>query len=560
MAKMIPLFSNSITCFEDLSNELLCEIFEYLNISEIDQTFSALNQRYANLIRHSNLPIKLNFSSILKSTYEKYYNDTVLSYRHRIHSIYLTNPFIFDRLSFSLFPRLQVLILENISEEKLQKIFHESPHLSILMIKLADVLRNANTLYEQILRLPILQYCKISVEKRFSISPFQIFNQQFSVIKQLVINHQCHLNDLVILSSSLPELHRLSCTNLIGLRSEYIDFQPMILNNLTHLSFKVENLSFDHLELFFINLTHQIHIFYFSTNYQVDYFNASRWENLISSKLPKLRLFNLQIKSEETTSTVIPYISINQFMSSFWLTRQWYFRYDYQPTYAALYSIHPYRSIHYELNSCSFEETSPCQISKIFSSVNHLIHRGDISTRTNLLSFPYITDLTIVDYSNRSMHSISTNFDRFISLTKLYKLSIDHRSICVTQLIDLLYFSPQIQILSVHSLSFSKVKLTSIEQTKTFQTISQQNQIRKITLKDCSSPQIIRFFSQLCPRLHQMIIDSNRYGFFPELDLRFFGAPLLCFLNFQGSIHRIQSHIQGRSSVELIGTNLYVWS
>lgn len=560
MAKMTPSLCDSITYFEDLSNDLLCEIFEYFNISEIDQIFPALNQRYANLVYHSNLPIKLNLSCISKSTYEKYYNHTVLSYQHRIHSIYLTNPFIFDQLSFSLFPRLQVLILENITVERLAKIFCESPHLSLLSIKLADVLKNASTLYEQILRLPMLQYCKISGEKRFSALPLQIFDQQFSVIKQLVISYQCNMNDLMILSFSLPQLHRLSCTNLIGLWSEYTHFQPIILNNLTHLSFKVENLSFDHLELFFTNLTHQLQVFNFSTDYQVDYFSARRWEDLISSKLPKLRLFNLQIKSKETTLTAVPYVSINQFTSSFWLKRQWYFRYEYQPTHAVFYSIHPYRSIHYELNSCSIEETFPCQTSKIFPSVNHLIHRGNISTRTNVVSFPCLTDLTIVDYSNPSMHSVSTIFDRFISLTKLYKLSIDHQSFCVTQLIDLLYFSPHIQILSVHSLSFSKVSPKSIKETETFQTISKQNQIRKITLKDISYSQIIDFFNQLCPRLQQMIVGCNQYRFFPRLDLQSFGAPFLCFLNFRGSIDRIRSHTTESHSIELIGTNLYVWS
>lgn len=555
----VILFDNSVTCFEDLSNEIVCEIFEYLNISEIQQSFVLLNERFSNLILYSNLPIKLNFSSILQSTYEKYSNDIVFPYRHRIHSINLMNPFIFDQLSFSLFPRLQILILENMSSEKVEKIFDECPNLSLLLIQLMDVLKNANTLYEKILRLPLLQYCKISREKQLFILPLQMFSPQLSALKQLVINHQYGMNDLVILLSYLPELHRLSCTNLIGFNFEYINIQPIILNNLRNLSFKVENLTFDKLELFFMNVTHQVEVFYFSADYQIDYFNAPRWENLILLKLPKLRLFNLRIKSEETSLRRIPYISINQFMSSFWFTRQWYFRYEYQATYAILYSIHPHRSIHYELNYRSSEETSPCPTSKIFSSVKHLIHRGDISARKNLVSFPFISELSIVDYSNRSMDSISTNLDRFISLNKLIKLSIDHRLFCVTQLIDLLYFCPLIQILSVDSLSFSKVKSTSIEQTETFKTISKQNQIRKITLKDHSDVQMIEFFNKLCPRLHQMIIDSNQYNIFSRLNLGSIGATLLCFLNFHRLIHPIRSQIQGPYSMQVIGTNLYIW-
>ncbi|CAF4272180.1 unnamed protein product, partial [Adineta steineri] len=78
--------TKSVSYFEDLSNDIIYEIFEYFDFDYIYETFSNLNQRFVNLIINSNLPIKINISSISKPIFQRYYTDIIIPYRHRIKS------------------------------------------------------------------------------------------------------------------------------------------------------------------------------------------------------------------------------------------------------------------------------------------------------------------------------------------------------------------------------------------------------------------------------------------------------------------------------------------
>ena len=197
--------------------------------------------------------------------------------------------------------------------------------------------------------------------------------------------------------------------------------------------------------------------------------------------------------------TTIPRISINQFRSSFWLERKWYFRYEYEYSSVAFYSIKTHESTHYELKSHAYEETYPYPIQPEVSLVNHLITRGNIAKKNQQIFLFNVTELTIHDYSNSSTDSISAVFDRIIPLTKLLFLSIHHRQFCVTQLIDLLYFSPSLQILFVNSLSFERVGSSTIQETETFRKIVKNNQIRKITVGTHATIETRCLLDKLCP-------------------------------------------------------------
>ncbi|CAF3816504.1 unnamed protein product, partial [Rotaria sp. Silwood1] len=112
------LIKENITTLENVSNELIYEIFEFLNYHYVFQAFYDLNQRFQNLFLNSNLPIKINISFISNSKLQHYLTHIIKSYAYRIELFRLSNPFI--NLYLLLLPimknliQLKILILNNI--------------------------------------------------------------------------------------------------------------------------------------------------------------------------------------------------------------------------------------------------------------------------------------------------------------------------------------------------------------------------------------------------------------------------------------------------------------
>ncbi|CAF3982612.1 unnamed protein product [Rotaria sordida] len=64
--QIITINSNKYR-FEDLANEILYEIFDYLDVYDIYKGFYNLNNRFQNLAINSNVFTKINISTISKS-------------------------------------------------------------------------------------------------------------------------------------------------------------------------------------------------------------------------------------------------------------------------------------------------------------------------------------------------------------------------------------------------------------------------------------------------------------------------------------------------------------
>jgi GH35 family endo-1,4-beta-xylanase len=79
------LVSTNETNFEDLSNELIYDIFEFLDYFHVYEACFDLNLRFHSLITNSNLPIKINLSSISKSAFKRYNKDIIETSMHRIN-------------------------------------------------------------------------------------------------------------------------------------------------------------------------------------------------------------------------------------------------------------------------------------------------------------------------------------------------------------------------------------------------------------------------------------------------------------------------------------------
>jgi hypothetical protein len=120
------------------------------------------------------------------------------------------------------------------------------------------------------------------------------------------------------------------------------------LNHLTHLFLKLNSLLFNEFGLLINNFFRTIQVLHLSVIGAIGddgYVNANRWEDLILSSMPFLRVFDIHAKAIRLPSI----LQFDQFSSPFWLDRQWFFveegcfsgNRDY--CIITMYSINPYR-------------------------------------------------------------------------------------------------------------------------------------------------------------------------------------------------------------------------
>ncbi|CAF1492196.1 unnamed protein product [Rotaria sordida] len=243
------LSRKTITYFEDLSNELIYEVFEFLDYFHVYEAFFNLNIRFRNLLINSTLPIQINISSMSKSAYQQYHTDIIKTSTYRINSLQLSNLFIYG-LAFSpirilsKFLQLERLILNNIKSQYLEKLLLQLislPLLSSLTITSLDTVKNTSIIYHQIFRLPALKYCKLSLE-RYSNDydlPLSTIDDQ-SPIEHLIINDDMYLDQLNRLVSYVPQLRRLSIQLRQGYWRQRTKIRPPTLSHLTHVFLKLD--------------------------------------------------------------------------------------------------------------------------------------------------------------------------------------------------------------------------------------------------------------------------------------------------------------------------------
>ena len=81
------------------------------------------------------------------------------------------------------------------------------------------------------------------------LKPLSIATNEFSSMEHLVINNKVSLNQLDSILSYVPQLRRLSFGLLNGWRNSRTHRNPIPLNYLTHVSLKLDYVSFNDFEL-----------------------------------------------------------------------------------------------------------------------------------------------------------------------------------------------------------------------------------------------------------------------------------------------------------------------
>ncbi|CAF4083722.1 unnamed protein product, partial [Adineta steineri] len=215
-----------IRIFEDISNELLREVFEYFDGYEIYYSFFNLNKRFQNLLTSSTLRIKIHTSFISKPIFQKYYTHFIEPYKHRIKSLHLSNPCTMHLfLDISQCSQLENLLLENTESQYLENILLHITSLSNLSSLVIHINDNSNQIqiYNQIFLLSTLKYCKISFDKNIQLEQLPISTNISSSIEHLVIIGKCYLTELHNFLSYLPHLCRLSVKYINAVYNQIIE-------------------------------------------------------------------------------------------------------------------------------------------------------------------------------------------------------------------------------------------------------------------------------------------------------------------------------------------------
>ncbi|CAF1043750.1 unnamed protein product [Adineta steineri] len=355
------LLKEFVACFEILSNELIYEIFDLLDFHDVYQAFYSLNARFHNLVVNSTVPIEVNLSSISKSTFQRYNKDVILPNKYRIHSLHLSNPCLYDDISspihiLSQFLRLETLSLNNIESKHLEDLLPRLvslPCLSSLSITSINIIRDRTPIYYQIIRLPALKYCSLSFKRSFCVNSSLLTIDKYSPIEHLIIKHSISINQLYSLLSHVPQLRRLYVSDISGSSTKYM--KTFVLAYLTHISLNLNSMDFNEFEEMTIDIFNQAKVLHISISHSYDrmFSNADKWEQLILSHMPNLLIFDIQYRNIIYTNNhngnqEISNTPFDNFTSSFWNKRQWFFTQQYfrkqDRNHAILYSTDPYRS------------------------------------------------------------------------------------------------------------------------------------------------------------------------------------------------------------------------
>ncbi|CAF4076640.1 unnamed protein product [Rotaria magnacalcarata] len=302
----------------------------------------------------------------------------------------------------------------------------------------------------------MLKYCKISFNNYLlTESPLNISIDEYSPIEHLIINNEFDIDKLAVLLSYIPQLRRLS----------------------------------------------------FATNDKT-YLDPNRWEKLILSYMPYLRIFDIQWeyfpqKNVNTTDIFM----IESFRTQFWLERQWFFIFTLESAnddcYRVLFSTNPYRRKSYTLyGNLGKDMTSNYQKNSI-NSVHHVyIKQEQIIDDDCRNYFPNATELTLSYNSiNADRNPSSIILNHIVSLTQLTKLNINVKSFLFTTMIELLYLTLNIHTLSVEDVCFDKKELLSIQKTENFQLVSTRNKIKNLTINSIYAFEEIKLFIHLRSQL-----------------------------------------------------------
>ncbi|CAM4966140.1 unnamed protein product [Rotaria socialis] len=558
------------TQFEDLSNELIYEIFDYFDYFYIYEIFSKLNLRFQSLLIDTSLRLKIKLSSISKSILQNQYKSIIYTRRSQIISLNISKYFL-EYFPLNLFPSLQCLTIQQIQFYQILLLINHLnclANFSSLTIQTSDYFQDENSIYLAIFRLAKLKFCKLTFPSGGQRIPLPLAIDQCQTLECLVLNGHCRLDQLISILSYVPKLHRLACEQLSG--SEYIDI-TRIPENLTSISLTPYRISFNELKLLLTSKISfklkklRIKIFNNET-----FFHAEQWEELILNYMPCLHSFDLQYTGLIDECCQLNLIA--PFHSKFWIDRQWSFDYYYHSygcddlNYLTFFSIVSYRSNHYTLYEPLHNDICESFQNNSINFARHLTIHRCVEFDKYSIRFSRVTKLTLKNNSIKKNASFMKNINSLVPLIQITDLDIKNNNLSIIQLSKILCLLPNLQ-----SLSLSNTSLFHSKHNTTVNLSSRNNKITKLIIDDDDDEwdiKHIQFLLRLFPYLQYLEIgidENNLDDILQYLLLKFKSLFSLFLLNVNHeATKKIETFIKSENlihdyTIEHIRGGLYLW-
>ncbi|CAF2115131.1 unnamed protein product [Rotaria magnacalcarata] len=320
---------------EQLSNELLLNLFEYLQSVHLLRAFYQLNSRFNGLIITHFQNHGLDFQSIPKNDFNTICQQNLPLIADHITALRLSDDddtpeeidiFLSNPRAFHRFTQLKSLSLYHISSiETLKKLVKHFAHLQHLthfdLIDCHVVFQHKTSRYliNRIWRLPKLTHCHLDLHFQYN-SDFTIPNIRSKSIEHLWIeNIVFDFNDLNRLFRSTPNMRHLIAR--IDQMPENQQF-PFFIESISSLRLIVDHLTSGTINLF-KNMPNLTSLTLQTGKHDM---NGHRWEQFIIDYLPKLKIFRFWMFFIADTDEEVNEI-IDSYRTPFWLIHhQWFIR------------------------------------------------------------------------------------------------------------------------------------------------------------------------------------------------------------------------------------------
>ncbi|CAF2933159.1 unnamed protein product [Rotaria sp. Silwood2] len=432
------------TCLESLPDELLLELFKYVDIRDLFRIFDDLNSRFKRLLFDKYQSYHIDFQSISKTDFDLFCKKYLLLIAQQINSFCFSDndetPNLFDNFlsnGFNLtqFPNLNSLSFFHVAYiKRINTIFTNSFYsMSITRLKFNKcyfgLTQDFILLINYIWRLPKLRHCELDVidiyDRMFSGLTIVSSSIKFVLVKSIFFQSI----DLSNLFERTPHIQHLHAT-----LSE-VNIQPLtnIALSIIKLNIFVRSSPFGMIEL--LKKTPNVrHLTVESWDF---YFNGYQWKETIENYLSKIKVFRFNmgyyLPNNENMLQQLEEI-LNTYRTPFWLNEHcWYVRCDYNRNNRD-------ENIHlYTLPYCS---------DRLTHLESDTWYKTTCSNDRHYLSYDCVQELALMSTFSPSIHFYNIR-SLFICLTKDLNIwsSIPTMYDLTSLSLELKYYSPQSHII-----------------------------------------------------------------------------------------------------------------